>query len=114
MNSVTAELDYLPDLPVDRSTPIGCIGAGFIVADCHLVAYQRAGFTPLAIAARDPAKARHVAQQRVHVVIECALRPHGVAHVPNAATVHGHGIATRAVLRRGVAIVLKRAGVRRL
>ncbi|HJN10331.1 MAG: Gfo/Idh/MocA family oxidoreductase [Pirellulaceae bacterium] len=64
MNSVIAELDYLPDLPVDRSPAIGCIGAGFIVADCHLVAYQRAGFNPLAIASRDPAKARNVAQQR--------------------------------------------------
>ncbi len=64
LRPVTAELDYLPTLPHDRSPAIGCIGAGFIVADCHLVAYRRAGFNALAIASRDPAKARSVAEQR--------------------------------------------------
>lgn len=54
-------LDYLPRLPRNRSAPIGCIGSGFIMADCHLVAYRNAGFNPLAIASRDPAKARQVA-----------------------------------------------------
>jgi len=64
MNNVTSQLDYLPTLPTNRTPAIGCIGAGFIVADCHLVAYQRAGFNALAIASRDPAKARRVATQR--------------------------------------------------
>ena len=36
------DLDYLPRLPSDRQVPIGCIGAGFIMADCHLVAYRQA------------------------------------------------------------------------
>ena len=45
-------LDYLPRLPKDTSPGIGCIGAGFIMADCHLVAYRQAGFNPVAIAAR--------------------------------------------------------------
>ena len=33
-------------------TPIGCIGAGFIMDECHLVAYRNAGFNPVAIASR--------------------------------------------------------------
>ena len=31
---------------------IGCIGSGFIMNDCHLVAYRKAGFNPVAIASR--------------------------------------------------------------
>jgi predicted dehydrogenase len=34
------DLDILPRLPHDRQIGIGCIGAGFIMADCHLVAYR--------------------------------------------------------------------------
>lgn len=48
-------------MPQRRDVPIGCIGAGFIMADCHLVAYRVAGFNPLAIASRTPARARAVA-----------------------------------------------------
>jgi predicted dehydrogenase len=57
------DLDYLPRLPRDRAVPIGCIGAGFIMADCHLVAYRQAGFRPLAIASRSPERARAVAER---------------------------------------------------
>jgi len=46
------DLEHLPPLPADRSVGIGCIGAGFIMADCHLVAYRAAGLNPVAIAAR--------------------------------------------------------------
>jgi len=60
----TADLAYLPQLPREKSRGIGCIGAGFIMADCHLVAYRNAGFNPIAIAARrreqaDSVAARH-------------------------------------------------------
>jgi predicted dehydrogenase len=61
MTGVTGELDYRPRLPRDRSIPIGCIGAGFIMADCHLVAYRNAGLNPIAIAARRSEQARQVA-----------------------------------------------------
>jgi hypothetical protein len=57
------QLDYLPRLPRARDLPIGCIGSGFIMADCHLVAYRRAGFNPVAIASRTPAHARRVAER---------------------------------------------------
>src|SRR5687768_648398 len=56
-------LRHLPDLPADRTPGIGCVGAGFIMADCHLVAYRAAGFNPVAIASQDPKKARAVADR---------------------------------------------------
>lgn len=64
------DLDYLPHLPPKTNYRIGVIGAGFIVRDVQLAAYQKAGFTVTAIASRTPAHARSVAAQwgiaRVH------------------------------------------------
>jgi predicted dehydrogenase len=61
----TIELEFLPRLPSEpaRQPGIGCIGAGFIMADCHLVAYRQAGFNPVASASRNPARARAVAER---------------------------------------------------
>lgn len=56
-------LDHLPQLPDRRDVPIGCIGAGFIMADCHLVAYRDNGFLPVAIASRSHQRAQAVAQR---------------------------------------------------
>lgn len=56
-------LNYRPRLPQRRDYKIGCIGAGFIMADCHLVAYREAGIQPVAIASRTAANARQVAQR---------------------------------------------------
>jgi predicted dehydrogenase len=39
-------------LPGRKDWRIGCIGSGFIMSDCHLVAYGKAGFNPVAIASR--------------------------------------------------------------
>lgn len=50
-----------PEMPQRRETPIGCIGAGFIMADCHLVAYREAGFNPVAISSRSRDRAEAVA-----------------------------------------------------
>jgi predicted dehydrogenase len=61
--AVTPPLDYLPRLPRRRDVGIGCAGAGFIMRDCHLVAYRQAGFNPVAIASRDPERARAAAAQ---------------------------------------------------
>ncbi len=66
---IDSNLDYLPKLPRDRSLRIGCIGSGFIMADCHLVAYRQAGFNPVAIASRNLEHARSVAAR------------HGIARV---------------------------------
>src|SRR2546423_8506390 len=62
-SDLSLDLDYLPRLPKGRSVGIGCVGAGFIMADCHLVAYRAAGFNPVAIASQDPKKARAVASR---------------------------------------------------
>lgn len=50
-------------LPVRKDFRIGILGAGFIVNDCHLVAYRKAGLNPVAIASRTAARAGKVAQQ---------------------------------------------------
>src|SRR3954468_24808500 len=63
MDGALPVLNYVPRLPRDKSPPIGCIGSGFIMADCHLVAYRKAGFNPVAIASRTPAHARLVAER---------------------------------------------------
>lgn len=60
---MTRDLDYLPKLPQDKAVPIGCIGSGFIMADCHLVAYRDAGFNPVAIASRTASHAQAVARR---------------------------------------------------
>jgi predicted dehydrogenase len=60
---ISLDLDYLPRLPKDMTPRIGCIGAGFIMADCHLVAYRQAGFHPVAIASRSPERTRQVADR---------------------------------------------------
>src|SRR5262245_3336627 len=70
-------LDYRPRLPKRRDWRIGCAGAGFIMRDCHLVAYRNAGFNPVAIASRKPETAREVAARHavpaVHPTIEALL-----------------------------------------
>lgn len=56
-------LAYQPRMPNRRDVGIGCIGAGFIMRDCHLVAYLQAGFHPVAITSRNPQNAHAVAEQ---------------------------------------------------
>lgn len=55
------DLNIHPPLPVRRDFRIGILGSGFIVNDCHLVAYRKAGFNPVAIASRTQAIAEKVA-----------------------------------------------------
>jgi predicted dehydrogenase len=64
-------LGFTPDVAVRCCEfRIGCIGAGFIMADVHLAAYADAGFPVVAIASRTEAKAAEVAKRwnisRVH------------------------------------------------
>jgi predicted dehydrogenase len=63
MSDAPSALDFSPLPPADRSIPIGCIGAGFIMADCHLEAYRQHGLNPVAISSRHPERAREVAQR---------------------------------------------------
>jgi predicted dehydrogenase len=74
------DLAYQPVMPADRSVGIGCIGAGFIMSDCHLVAYRQAGFRPVAIVSRDAEKAAQVAQRHhlphvCHSIAELVTHP---------------------------------------
>lgn len=55
---------FTPDPPVRvRDFKIGCIGAGMIMAECHLAAYKEAGFKIGAIASRTKARAEEVAKR---------------------------------------------------
>ncbi len=82
MSAPDLSLDYLPRLPRKKDFGIGCVGAGFIMRDCHLAAYRQAGFNPVAITSRKPETARAVAGQycigRVHNTIDELLRDKSV------------------------------------
>ena len=58
------DLGHLPVMPVRRDLGIGVVGAGFIVRDCHLVAYADAGFKLVGLTSRTLATARDVATLR--------------------------------------------------
>jgi predicted dehydrogenase len=54
----------VPDPPIrTRDYRIGCIGAGMIMAECHLAAYKEAGFPVVAIASRTRDHAAKVAER---------------------------------------------------
>ena len=55
------ELNIHPPLPQKKDARIGILGSGFIVSDCHLVSYRKAGFNPVAIASRSRENAAKVA-----------------------------------------------------
>jgi hypothetical protein len=69
-----------PSLPRDVSPGIGCIGAGFIMVDCHLQAYRRHGLNPVAITSRSLASAESAAHRHgigtvCHTIEELVLHP---------------------------------------
>ena len=71
-------MGFTPDAPVrSRDFKIGCIGAGMIMAECHLAAYKEAGFPVVAIASRTKPHAAEVAQRwdipKVHDTPEALL-----------------------------------------
>ncbi|WP_246849399.1 Gfo/Idh/MocA family protein [Rubellimicrobium arenae] len=60
----TSAQGFAPDPEVRTSSlRIGCIGAGMIMAECHLAAYKEAGFPVAAIASRTQARAQGVADR---------------------------------------------------
>ena len=71
-------MGFTPDAPVrSRDYKIGCIGAGMIMAECHLAAYKEAGFPVVAIASRTKSHAGQVAERwgipKVHDTPEALL-----------------------------------------
>src|SRR5689334_19898799 len=59
----TMELNIYSPLPRRKDFRIGILGSGFIVNDCHLVAYRKAGFNPVAIASRNRPHAVQVGER---------------------------------------------------
>lgn len=92
-------------MKLNDRTRIGILGSGFIVNDCHLVAYRKRGFNPVAIASRNPANARRVAEthqiETVYEtyadllgdptieVLDIAVPPQQQAHLIRQACAHG-------------------------
>ena len=65
MNTLHADtLSHLPLPPRRINAGIAVVGAGFIVRDCHLVAYAEAGFRVVGITSRTLETAREVAALR--------------------------------------------------
>ena len=69
---------FQPDVEIRaRGQRIGCIGAGMIMAECHLAAYKQAGFPVVAIASRTPSRAAAVAERwgigKVHATPEALI-----------------------------------------
>ena len=61
---MTDAMGFVPDSPIrSRHLAIGCIGAGMIMAECHLAAYKNAGFPVVAIASRTRERAAAVAER---------------------------------------------------
>lgn len=69
---------FQPDVEIRaRGQRIGCIGAGMIMAECHLAAYKEAGFPVAAIASRTASRAAEVAARwgiaKVHETPEALI-----------------------------------------
>lgn len=47
--SIDLNLEHVAPAPTRKDYRIGAIGAGFIMSDCHLVAYGRAGYNVVGI-----------------------------------------------------------------
>jgi predicted dehydrogenase len=62
--AIDLNLNHRPPRPPKRDYGIGVIGAGFIIRDCHLLAYQNAGFRRVAIASRTRSTAEEAARLR--------------------------------------------------
>jgi len=60
---MSTDLNIHAPLPNRKDFRIGILGSGFIVSDCHLVSYRKAGFNPIAIASRSRENAAKVAAQ---------------------------------------------------
>ncbi len=61
---IDLDMKIEPELPKKMDYGIGCIGSGFIMRDVQLVAYNKVGFRPVAIASRTPGHAKEAALAR--------------------------------------------------
>jgi predicted dehydrogenase len=81
MNMTSQSQGLTPDVEVRVNTvPIGIIGAGMIVSEVQLAAYQEAGFPVVAIASRTPAHAAEVAER--YKIVTVHETPHDLIDDP--------------------------------
>lgn len=109
---MTNAMDFIPDAPIrSRDFRIGCIGAGFIMADIHLAAYHEAGFAVAAIASRSRDKAAAVAARwdipKVHDTPEALIDAGGfeildIAYPPDQQP----ALIRRAIQQTGIRAIL--------
>ena len=106
--AVPSDLGHLPVPPKRRDVGIGVIGAGFIVRDCHLVAYRDAGYRVVGITSRTRATAEEVASvrevPRVYDTIEELVADPAVEVVDVAVPPRAQPEVIRRVLATGKAI----------
>lgn len=96
---------FVPDPPIrSRAHRIGCIGAGFIMADVHLAAYREAGFPVVALASRTQEHAAEVAKRwdipKVHATPEELIEDPAVEIVDIAYPPHLQPALIRHALRQ--------------
>lgn len=95
---------HLPVPPAHRELGIGVVGAGFIVRDCHLVAYRDAGFRVVGLTSRTRAVAEEVAAlrgvPRVHEDLESLLADPEVEVVDIAVPPREQPAVMRRILER--------------
>src|SRR5262245_65722740 len=98
------DLAYLPLTPRHREIGIGVVGAGFIVRDCHLVAYRNAGFRVVGLTSRTRSVAEEVAAlrgvPRVHDDLDSLLDDPEVEVVDIAVPPRAQPAVIQAILER--------------
>ncbi len=101
------ELNIHSPLPERKDWRIGCVGSGFIMNDCHLVAYEKVGFNPVAIASRTRANAAKCAELRhvgsVHDTIDELLDDESIEVLDLAVPPDNQLDVIRAACARGTA-----------
>jgi predicted dehydrogenase len=99
------ELNPCAVTPLRSDFGIGAVGAGFIMRDVHLKAYDSAGFNVVAITSRTPEIAREVADlrgiPRVHETLEEMLEDETVQILDIAVPPHKQLDVVRTAVRRG-------------
>ena len=94
-------------LPERKDWRIGCVGSGFIMSDCHLKAYAKAGFNPVAIASRTKENAAKCAAQHhiatVYDSIEQLLDDESIEVLDLAVPPHKQLETIKAACARGTA-----------
>lgn len=105
-SEIDLDLNYLPQMPRDKTLGIGCVGAGFIMRDCHLPAYLQAGFRPVAIVSRRRLSAEETARlhgiPRVYDTVADLVADPEVEVVDIAVPPHEQlGVVREVVRRRG-------------